>query len=153
MRPVKILIRLRECAGWSESSPGTYVRRYISSRCGSNTCSYTQTLVLAIWLVTDEQIKSRHCQLNRERSIVVWNIIGYYPLRSSTMRNNSYNQLLLVRCYDGPFMQETSIVHGYYCKFIYPLWMNNSTDVWWNVRRLVNHYRNAEKKSVVAQIC
>ena len=25
-RPVKILIRLRECAGWSESSLGTYVR-------------------------------------------------------------------------------------------------------------------------------
>ena len=29
MRPVKILIRLCECAGWSESSLGAHVRRYI----------------------------------------------------------------------------------------------------------------------------
>ena len=28
MRPAKILISLRECAGWSESSPGAHVRRY-----------------------------------------------------------------------------------------------------------------------------
>ena len=27
-RPVKILIRLRECAGWSESYLGAHVRRY-----------------------------------------------------------------------------------------------------------------------------
>ena len=30
MRPMKILIRLRECAGWSESSLGAHVRRYLS---------------------------------------------------------------------------------------------------------------------------
>ena len=36
MRPVKILIRLRECAGWSESSLGAPIWRYISWRCGSN---------------------------------------------------------------------------------------------------------------------
>ena len=35
MRPVKILIRLRECAVWSESSLGAYVRRYLIWRCGS----------------------------------------------------------------------------------------------------------------------
>ena len=28
MRPVKSLIRLRECAGWSESSPSAHVCRY-----------------------------------------------------------------------------------------------------------------------------
>ena len=33
IRPVKILIRLRECAGWSESSLGAYARRYVW-RCG-----------------------------------------------------------------------------------------------------------------------
>ena len=35
VRPVRILIRLRECAGWSESSPGAHVLRYIAGRFGS----------------------------------------------------------------------------------------------------------------------
>ena len=35
MRPVKILIRLRECADWSESSLGAHVRRYVFWVCGS----------------------------------------------------------------------------------------------------------------------
>ena len=35
-RPVMILIRLHECAGWSESSLGAHVRRYICWRCGWN---------------------------------------------------------------------------------------------------------------------
>ena len=35
MRPVKILISLRECAGWSESSPSANVQRYVSRRCAS----------------------------------------------------------------------------------------------------------------------
>ena len=30
MRPAKIQIRLHECAGWSESSLGAHVRRYVS---------------------------------------------------------------------------------------------------------------------------
>ena len=33
--PVKILIRLRECAGWSESSLGAHVRRYVVWNCDS----------------------------------------------------------------------------------------------------------------------
>ena len=33
-RPVKILIRLRECAVWSESSLGAHVRRYVFWRYG-----------------------------------------------------------------------------------------------------------------------
>ena len=36
MHPVKILIRLRECAGWSESSPGAHIRIYVFWRCCSN---------------------------------------------------------------------------------------------------------------------
>ena len=36
MRPVRILIRQRECAGWSDSSLGTHVRRYVFLHCGSN---------------------------------------------------------------------------------------------------------------------
>ena len=40
IRPVKILIRLRECAGWSESSLGAHVRRYVFWRCGSNRKDY-----------------------------------------------------------------------------------------------------------------
>ena len=36
MRPVKILIRLRVCAGWSESSLGAHFRRYVFQRYGSN---------------------------------------------------------------------------------------------------------------------
>ena len=32
MRPVKIPIRLRECAGWSESSLGAFVQRYVFCR-------------------------------------------------------------------------------------------------------------------------
>ena len=35
MRPVKILIRLCECTGWSESQLGAHVRRYIFWCCGS----------------------------------------------------------------------------------------------------------------------
>ena len=35
IRPVKVLIRLRECAGWSESSLGAHVRRYVFWRYGS----------------------------------------------------------------------------------------------------------------------
>ena len=34
MHPEKLLTRLRECAGWSESSPGVHFRRYASWRCG-----------------------------------------------------------------------------------------------------------------------
>ena len=34
MRTVKILIRLGECAGWSESSLGAHVRRYVFWRSG-----------------------------------------------------------------------------------------------------------------------
>ena len=34
MRPVKILIRLRKCAGWSESSLGGHIWKYIFWRCG-----------------------------------------------------------------------------------------------------------------------
>ena len=37
MRSVKIRIRLRECAGWSESSLGAHVRRYVFCRFGPNT--------------------------------------------------------------------------------------------------------------------
>ena len=37
MRLVKSLIRLRECAGWSESSLSAQVQRYVFCRCGSNT--------------------------------------------------------------------------------------------------------------------
>ena len=36
MRTVKILIKLRECACWSESSFATHVRRYVFSQCGLN---------------------------------------------------------------------------------------------------------------------
>ena len=42
MRPVKILIRLRECAGWSESSLGAHVQRSFFWRCGP----------FIIWIVT-----------------------------------------------------------------------------------------------------
>ena len=35
MRPVKIRVRLREYAGWSESSLCVYSRRYVFWRCGS----------------------------------------------------------------------------------------------------------------------
>ena len=35
MWPVKILIRLRECPGWSESSLGVYVRMFVFWSCGS----------------------------------------------------------------------------------------------------------------------
>ena len=34
MRPVKIRIRLRECAGWSQSSLGAHVRRFVYRRSG-----------------------------------------------------------------------------------------------------------------------
>ena len=35
MCPLKILIRLRICSGWSESAMGAHVRSYVFSRCGS----------------------------------------------------------------------------------------------------------------------
>ena len=35
MRRMNILIRLRECAGWSESSLGAYAQRSVVWRCGS----------------------------------------------------------------------------------------------------------------------
>ena len=35
MRPVKIQIRLRNCAVWSESSLGAHIRWYVFWRCGS----------------------------------------------------------------------------------------------------------------------
>ena len=43
MRPVKVLIRLRECAVWSESSLDAHVRRYVFYRCGSNLPQYICT--------------------------------------------------------------------------------------------------------------
>ena len=36
MRPVKKLIRKRECAGWSESALGAFNWRYVFWQCGSN---------------------------------------------------------------------------------------------------------------------
>ena len=46
MRPAKILIRLRECAGWSESSPDAHVQRYVFWRYGS----YKEGLSLETYL-------------------------------------------------------------------------------------------------------
>ena len=47
LRAVKIRIRLRECAGWSESSLSAYVRRYIAWRCSSN-ISFTRQRYIAL---------------------------------------------------------------------------------------------------------
>ena len=44
MCPVKILIRLRECAGWSESLLGTHIQRYIFGCCGSHVLTTLQPL-------------------------------------------------------------------------------------------------------------
>ena len=44
MCPVKILIGLRECAVWSESSLGAHVRRYVSGRFGSKIASVSVKL-------------------------------------------------------------------------------------------------------------
>ena len=42
IRPVKILIRLRESAGWSESSLGAHVRRHVFCRC----CSFRVNVIV-----------------------------------------------------------------------------------------------------------
>ena len=47
MRREKILIRLRECAGWSESSLGGHAPRYIVWRWGPITFHY----VIHVWLI------------------------------------------------------------------------------------------------------
>ena len=44
--PLKILIRLRECAGWSESSLGAHIQRYVFWRWGSNVFSWCTIYVL-----------------------------------------------------------------------------------------------------------
>ena len=44
--PVKILIRLRECAGWSESSLGAYFGRYVF-------CRYAHLCVCNFYRMTD----------------------------------------------------------------------------------------------------
>ena len=46
--PVKILIRLCECVGWSESLLGTHVRRYIFSHCS--------LFVVHICIVSDKRV-------------------------------------------------------------------------------------------------
>ena len=49
MRPVEILIRLREGAGWSESSLGAHVRKYVLWRWGScihGNCLYSICLMI-----------------------------------------------------------------------------------------------------------
>ena len=38
-----MLIRLRKCAGWSESLLGRLVRRYVFLHCDSNICYYAKT--------------------------------------------------------------------------------------------------------------
>ena len=43
MCPVKIVIRMREYADWSESSLGAYVRKYVFCRCGLNTGCDTES--------------------------------------------------------------------------------------------------------------
>ena len=48
MRPVKILIRLRGGAGWSESSLGAYVQRYVSWRRGSTVLKHCAVFTLSI---------------------------------------------------------------------------------------------------------
>ena len=71
MRPVKILIRLRECAGWSESSPGAYVRR-----CCFLTLWVTWMDVLFLkWLDRTDDFKEVCLFLNEPTS---WMIVPYY---------------------------------------------------------------------------
>ena len=50
MRPVKNLSRLRKCTGWSESSLGTYARRYVFRRCGLYVRHYSLTGTVVVWL-------------------------------------------------------------------------------------------------------
>ena len=54
MCPVKIVIRLRECAGWSESSLDACVRRYVFWRCAQRVwCMYiTLTSLCALYIPT-----------------------------------------------------------------------------------------------------
>ena len=61
MRAVKILIRLCECAGWSESSLGTHVQRYVFWRCGWNHLGSHLVIVLQEkLLVTDTHSEKPH---------------------------------------------------------------------------------------------
>ena len=75
MHPVKILIRLRECAGWSESWLGAHVRRYIFWCCGLHdlglhyllrpVCLTTLNLQLIRPTVSTNNISSCfHCIIN-----------------------------------------------------------------------------------------
>ena len=74
MRPAKILIRLRECAGWSESSLGAYVLRYIFGRYGSNGFDGYDTTPCCgmVWFVTwaDVRKKGLLAHLGAEKDMV-----------------------------------------------------------------------------------
>ena len=68
MRPVKILIRLRECGGWSESSLGAHVRRYVFWLCGSNKqieCSFVSDALTYSHVTWRNIVRNKIC-LNKK---------------------------------------------------------------------------------------
>ena len=71
LRLVKILIRLRECAGRSKSSPGAHVRRYVFGRCGS---IINHEIVCGVWdiILTHWQILKilNHLQIKALTALV-----------------------------------------------------------------------------------
>ena len=80
MRPAKILISLRDCADWSESSLGAHVRRYVLWRCSfiirrtkcGNTMNGHQCIGTNVWAL------KRHCNRWRLLSKIILLFSIYY---------------------------------------------------------------------------
>ena len=80
MFAVKILIRLRECAGWSESSLGAHVRRYVVWHCGSIQLCCTKYLALSSQIWDQECFKDLTlCMLgNFACFFVIWGFFFFF---------------------------------------------------------------------------
>ena len=77
IRPVKSLIKLRQYAGWSASSLGAHVRRYVFWRCGSNNHVFS-LLYIQKWNLSYPSIGSLTCTIPKD--INYWTIHGlWYP--------------------------------------------------------------------------
>ena len=56
----KILIRLCECAGWSESSLGAHVQRYVFCHSGSNVYIFIH-MVCILWILKLDMLQLLRC--------------------------------------------------------------------------------------------
>ena len=82
MCPVKVLIRLCECAGWSESSLVAHIERYVFWRCDSNTKFRANQYVMLLMFAQDACLMT--LELFYCRTSMAWTSMARLPWLNRT---------------------------------------------------------------------